>query len=164
MTGRLGESGWAAGALLYGEAPPGAICCRCDAPVLPKTLAARAPGLERRGWAHADCLPSGNEPAQTAPSHHRAPESAPGKDGESAVSRARDAPLLRTRRAGAGRVVVVDHAGRVVGNIEQLAHRCWRISLIGVTHVGPEFSTRREAMNWLGDVTFPTMPETPGKP
>lgn len=50
---------------------------------------------------------------------------------------------------------MVNKEGHVVADVERLGYRCWRVAVTGVTHAPSEFSTRREALEWLHDVAFP---------
>lgn len=166
MTEQRGQSSWAAQALVYGAAPVDASCCRCDLPLPPSGSAVSVPGLQDRAWAHPGCLPppgvwttSSSIKPNVEPLASRTSDPAAALHGPPEAGRALSR-RLRTRRAGAGRVLVVDASGQLVADVERLERRCWRVAFTGLTHSTAQFPTRREALDWLNEVTFSTAAET----
>jgi len=51
----LKGTGWVNGAVVYGQAPAGATCVRCDEAIRAGDQAASVPGLNARGWTHVHC-------------------------------------------------------------------------------------------------------------
>ena len=47
---------WVSGAVVFSQAPADGKCVRCDEAIRAGDRAASVPGLNDRGWAHADCL------------------------------------------------------------------------------------------------------------
>lgn len=43
--------------MVHAPAPVGAVCAKCDESIPAGQMSVLVPGINRRGWAHTDCIP-----------------------------------------------------------------------------------------------------------